>query len=152
MDESNKRLTERIARWWSNWREARANVAALQQCGTAEVARMAHDTGLETHELRALAGKWPDSANELNVRLRTLGLDAETISATEPHVLRDLQRTCSMCISKGRCNHDLASDEHAAEWREYCPNVSTLDAMKMESDMNLADKRMRRRLRAAGKS
>jgi hypothetical protein len=143
-------LKDILSRWWRNWRGVRINIAALQRCGPDEVKRMAHDVGLDTHELRALAGKWPDSADQLNHRLRVIGLDAAEISAADPRVMRDLQRTCSMCVSKGRCTHDLARDENASGWREYCPNVATLDALKMESDIDLADKRMRRRLRSAG--
>ena len=48
MDESNKSWTERVreevARRWHNWRQARSNIAALEQCGAAELERMAHDT------------------------------------------------------------------------------------------------------------
>jgi hypothetical protein len=111
--------------------------------------RIAHDIGLPSHELRALAGKWPDSADQLSHRLRVLGLDGAAISTTEPQVLHDLQRTCSMCDSKGRCVRDLDRDENDPRWRSYCPNVATLDALVMESEINRADRRIRRRQRRA---
>ena len=141
------RIRDALSRWWCNWRSARSTVAALERCGPDEVKRIAHDVGLDTHELRALAGKWPDSADQLSHRLRVIGLDGATISAAEPRVMRDLQRTCSMCASKGTCSHDLERDESDPRWLEYCPNVTTLDALVEQSEIDRADKRMRHRLR-----
>ena len=136
-----------LSRWWRNWRDARTSIAALERCGSDEVKRIAHDVGLDTHELRALAGKWPDSADQLSDRLHVLGLDAATISATEPRVMRDLQRTCSMCGSKGECTRDLEHNENDPRWRTYCPNVTTLDVLAMESEIDRASRRMWHRLR-----
>ncbi len=31
---------------------------------------------------------------------------------------------------KSPCEHDLAGDASSAEWRNYCPNVDTLDALQ----------------------
>ena len=134
-------MTRRVVRWWRNWKSTRSNIAQLEQCGPDEVNRIAHDTGLASHELRALAGKWPDSADLLNHRLHALGLDTTAVSGAAPHVLRDLQRTCSMCDSKGTCARDLARDERDPRWQTYCPNVATLDAVLMEAELRRADKR-----------
>jgi hypothetical protein len=131
-----------ITQWWRNWRSSRSTQAALERCGPAEVNRIASDVGLDGRELRALAGKWPDSADQLNHRLRALGLDA---SAAAPLVMRDLQRTCSTCDSKGTCTRDLYRDESDPHWREYCPNVGTLDALLLESELRRAGKRARHR-------
>jgi hypothetical protein len=121
-----------VARWWRNWKVARANVERLDCCGAAEMERMAHDVGVSTPELRALAGKWPDAAEPLNRRLAALALDPADIRRVEPQVLHDLQRVCTMCAQTRECGHDLAEHPSDPGWRDYCPNVMTLDALAEE--------------------
>jgi hypothetical protein len=121
-----------VARWWRNWTTARANVANLDYCGAEQTERIARDLGVSTPELRALAGKWPDSADLLNRRLDVLALDPAEIRRTGPGVLSDLQRVCTMCTSEGKCRQDLADDPYDPAWRDYCPNVTTLDALTAE--------------------
>jgi hypothetical protein len=121
-----------VAQWWHNWKAARSDMASLDCCGADETERMAHDIGVSASELRALAGKWPDSADLLNRRLAALALDPATIKRIEPQVLTDLQRVCTMCRSKRKCEHDMAYDVHDPVWRQYCPNVVTLDALSEE--------------------
>jgi hypothetical protein len=120
-----------VAEWWRNWRATRSNLAALTCCGADETGRIAH-VGVSTSQLRALAGKWPDTADLLNRRLTELGLRSADIRRSEPQVLQDLQRVCTMCGSKGVCAHDLASKPSDPAWREYCPNTMTLDALTAE--------------------
>jgi hypothetical protein len=106
----------------------------LDCCGAAEVERMAHDVGMSTLELRALAGKWPDAAEPLNRRLAALALDPADIRRSDPQVLHDLQRVCSLCKHGRECEHDLAERPSDPAWREYCPNEMTLDALAAERD------------------
>jgi hypothetical protein len=122
-----------VAQWWRKWTAARANVASLNCCGSDERDRIAHDVGVTASELRALAGKWPESANLLlNERLAALNLDRTEIRRTEAQVLNDLQRVCTLCTSERACKHDLARSPDDPVWREYCPNVVTLDALTAE--------------------
>jgi hypothetical protein len=121
-----------VANWWRNWRAARANLASLDRCGADDAERIAHDLGVTAPELRALAGRWPDSADLLDRRLAALGLDRAEIRRTEPQVLSDLQRVCTVCTSDRECKHDLAENPYDPGWREYCPNVVTLDALTAE--------------------
>jgi|SRR6266545_678718 len=121
-----------VARWWRNWMTTRANMASLDCCGAEEAGRIAHDVGVTASELRALAGKWPDSAKLLNRRLAALALDPAEIGRTERRVLSDLQRVCTMCANGRECEHDLARNPSDPVWREYCPNVMTLDALGAE--------------------
>jgi hypothetical protein len=121
-----------VARWWRNWMTTRANMASLDCCGLEEAERVAHDVGVTTSELRALAGKWPDSTELLNRRLAALELDPAEIRRAGPGILSDLQRVCTMCTDGRECEHDLAQDPNDPVWREYCPNVMTLDALTAE--------------------
>ena len=121
-----------VAKWLHNWKAARSDMASLDCCGADETERMAHDMGVSASELRTLAGKWPDSAALLNRRLAALQLDPVEIGRSERRVLSDLQRVCTICVSSRECTHDLARDPDDPVWRQYCPNVVTLDALSEE--------------------
>ncbi len=125
-------FARRLSRWWRNWAHARAALTELQSCGPAEVERIARDAGVTSADLRILAGKWPDSAELLTQRMQQLRLDAADIARVEPQVIRDLQRVCTLCASKGKCEHDLARDRSDPVWQEYCPNAMTLAALLAE--------------------
>ena len=47
--------------------------------------------------------------------------------------MRDMQRLCSSCVSKKRCQLDLMLVPDDPHWRQYCPNAGTLDAMRSET-------------------
>jgi len=66
----------------------------------------------------------------LRGRLRTLQLDPELISSAQSYGLRDLERVCTLCGSKRRCERDLVRNAGSADWRDYCLNVATLDALQ----------------------
>jgi hypothetical protein len=125
-------LARRLSRWWENWRSRRAAIAELACCGSAEVERIARDVGVNAADLRTLAGKWPGSAELLGQRLAQLKLDESDLRHEEPQAFRDLQRVCTMCASKGRCEHDLANRPANPAWQSYCPNTLTLKALAAE--------------------
>jgi len=122
----------RFARWWRDWRYRRASVADLDRCGPDEIERVARDLGVRGAELRILAGKWPGAADLLGRRMRHLKLDADDTTHAMPRVMRDLQRTCTLCQSKRQCERDLSSNPREPVWRTYCPNEITLAALVAE--------------------
>ena len=85
-------------------------MAELDCCGPSERAHIAHDVGVSNADLCVLAGKWPGSAELLLRRMEVSKLDAAVMTQVEPQVIRDLQRTCSFCMSKRKCTHDLAAN------------------------------------------
>src|SRR6266581_2171192 len=95
----DQNLLGALAQRWQAWRNRREALAALESCGTGEVARIAHDLSLTTGELSALAGRGTDSANLLYRRMAQLGLERKTIACREPKTLWDMQKTCSLCDS-----------------------------------------------------
>jgi hypothetical protein len=121
-----------LTRWWRSWMPRRTPVAELSNLGSREIQRVAGDLGVSGAELRVLAGKWPDSAELLSRRLTALNLDEHRLRKKEPQVLRDLQRVCTLCASKGRCEHDVAYRPSDPIWRAYCPNSQTLAALETE--------------------
>jgi hypothetical protein len=88
---------------------------------------MARDLGMSRGELFVLAGKWPDSADLLSRRLEQV-----KVARVEPRVLRDLERVCTLCGSKRRCEYDLAIHPSNSPWTEYCPNATTISALMAE--------------------
>jgi Family of unknown function (DUF6455) len=123
-----QKITEALSRRWNAWRATRTQGADLACCDGAEVDRMAQDLGLSPEELKLLASRDPGSADLLYRRLALLGMDAETIKATLPQVMRDMQRCCSDCAQKGRCVHDLDAGT-GPRMPDYCPNAETLAAV-----------------------
>lgn len=107
-------------------------MAELDYCGPSERAHIAHDVGVSSSDLCILAGKWPNSADPLLRRMEEIKLGAAEIKQVEPQVIRDLQRTCSFCMSKRKCTHDLASKPSDPAWETYCPNATTLKALIAE--------------------
>lgn len=119
---------EAIADWVNRFRD-RTGRSGLGECDSQEVARIAADLGISSRELHALAEAKPGSAALLQEMLPALGIDAKALAETDPLVMRDLQRLCVTCRTKGTCRHaldDLTAEEH---YREFCPNAVTLDAL-----------------------
>jgi hypothetical protein len=122
----------RVVQWCRDWARRRRTMADLGCCGSSELERMAHHVGVSRQDIWTLAGKWPGAADLLLQQMKQVKLDAADIARVEPQVLRDLERVCTLCASKRRCQHDLAQDPADPAWREYCPNVMTLNALAAE--------------------
>jgi hypothetical protein len=121
-----------VAAWWRNMRAARASLGELGQCGK-DVTRIARDIGLAPSELRNIAGKGPGAADQLEMRLEALHMDAAALRRDEPLIMRDLEGVCTQCGSKRRCVRDFVRFPDDTGWREYCPNATTLDALETAS-------------------
>jgi hypothetical protein len=121
-----------MSTWWSNWKRQRAALMEINGLAEPELSRVAQDVGLNAPQMRTLAGRWPDSADLLSRRLAELQLDERAIGSSEPAVLQNLQRVCGQCSEDRLCARDLKQDQESGQWREYCPNVATLDAMRTE--------------------
>jgi hypothetical protein len=118
---------------WRSWRERNKTLADLTACGDAEVARMAADIGISPSELRVLAAHDGHDADLLRDRLAALHLDPEQIARRSPVVMREMQRLCTTCESKGRCANDLLHDPNDPAWRDYCPNAEMLSGLRPET-------------------
>jgi len=118
-----------IANWIKKYRYAAGLHQELRESGADEVARIARDLGIDTAELFKLVDNGSGAADLLQRMLRALGADRNTLTLTDPLVMRDLQRLCISCSDKKRCEHDLAVGTAAQNYREYCPNAVSLDAL-----------------------
>ena len=125
-------LVGRLGRWWRSWSRQRTGLAELESCGAAEVEHIARDLGMSRPELSILAGKWPDAADFLFQRMEQVDLSRAELARAEPQVLRDLERVCTLCGSKRKCEYDLMVHPSLPVWTEYCPNAPTINALIAE--------------------
>jgi hypothetical protein len=125
-------LRSKLAGWWRNWRNGCEAVSELDCCGADEVGRVARDVGVSSAELRTMAGKWPGAADLLYQRMAHLGLDSIEVAQTQPLIMRDMQRSCTLCRSKRQCMRDLSGDPADTARQDYCPNAMTLNALLRE--------------------
>jgi hypothetical protein len=92
-----------------------------------EARRLARDLQTDASSLMKVVSN--GSPKLLNRRLRSLGIDPAKLQAVEPAVSQDLARCCALCSSKPRCARDLARTPSGDDWRTYCPNEPTLNAL-----------------------
>jgi hypothetical protein len=105
----------------------------LDACDKSEIARIARDVGLSSDDLRHMADLGPDAAKLLLDRMAVLHLDADALAKNDPTTTRDMQRLCSSCVSKKRCQRDLLLTPDDPLWRQYCPNAGTLGELQSEA-------------------
>jgi hypothetical protein len=83
------------------------------------------------------SGEAPDlprysyDASLLFRRMALLRVDRDELASDDPLLFRELQALCALCRSKERCVSDLAQECEPGnrEWREYCLNATTLNAL-----------------------
>ena len=65
-------------------------------------------------------------------RMAALQVDRDELASDDPLLFRELQALCTLCRSKERCVLDLAQECDGPgnqDWREYCLNATTLNAL-----------------------
>jgi len=121
-----------LAQWWRHHSSVRENLTDLAAFSPGETARLAQDIGIAPGELRELARHCADAADLLERRLMALGLSSAELAKSAPAELRDMERLCTLCQSKGRCARDLTTDPDDPVWQRYCPNEQTLTLLACE--------------------
>ena len=119
-----------LADAWARYRKRRVALAELQALDHGELERMVQDAGVTFSDLVSLARQNGDSAALLYRRLELAGVDSRKLDQA---VLRDMQRCCTFCDSKGQCTHEIESQTQAANWPEYCPNRQTIESLGIAS-------------------
>jgi len=114
---------------FGDWLNHRRELGEIRQLDRTDFDRIAGDLRILSNDLDQLVRQGPHAADELPKMLTALGVDKDDLARSEPLVLRDMERVCSMCISKRRCDRDLAAGTAAAHYEEYCGNASTIDGL-----------------------
>ncbi len=108
--------------------------AAPVMLDEVETAQIAADVGLSVADLNRVVEMGPHAADPMVPRLAAMGLDPNEVARVEPAVFHDLQRVCSFCDDKRQCQHELRRDPDGTEWKTYCPNMPTFEALKAERE------------------
>ena len=127
--ESLQSVISSLAQWAKRCRDTLETSKRLADCGPDEAARIARDLKLQPKELAMLSKKGPRAADLMLKMLASLEIDAGELEHDDPATMRDLQRLCAMCTDKRQCQYDLTNGITATNFRDYCPNAYTLDAL-----------------------
>jgi len=121
-------VLETLVTRWRDYQASRAAVAELMELDPSEASRMAADYGLSVDDLTDLV-QHADSAKLMERMMLARGLDPDEVRADLPAVLADMAVLCSRCLSKGRCEHELAAGTAVQHADEFCPNSMTMRAL-----------------------
>lgn len=116
-------LWRRVGDWW----RCRATLNQLAQCDERDLQRLLHDLNVTRSELNdaVIRGAYPKIM--LPEMLRALGLPSDRLKA------RYFNRVCEQCSSPTRCRKELDAGTASANYREFCHNAPTLDALLAEA-------------------
>jgi hypothetical protein len=133
-----------IADWVNQHRSESRRDSAFGRCSPDEVRQIAKELGISANELREVADKGPRAADLLTKMLVALDLDPAVLAKADPATLRDMQRLCSACEQKGRCEREFAAGKAAAHFHDFCPNAFTIDALLEQTQPPFQQLRTRR--------
>jgi transcriptional regulator with XRE-family HTH domain len=111
------------------WLKHRRELNEMRQMDRSDFDRIASDLRVSPGELDTLVRQGPHAADELPKLLRALGIDQADLVRTEPLVLRDMERVCTLCHHKRQCDRDLAAGTSAEDYEGYCPNAPTIGGL-----------------------
>jgi transcriptional regulator with XRE-family HTH domain len=114
---------------FGEWLKHRREMREMSEMDVANFNQIAGELRMSPTDLEELVRQGPHAADELPKMLVALGIDQEALARTEPHVLRDMERVCSMCNHKRQCDRDLAAGTAATHYEEYCGNADTIDGL-----------------------
>ena len=113
------------------WCTDRVRAIALFAHGRLSPAQATDVVG-DAHSSGEAPARYSYDASLLFRRMAALQVDRNELASNDPLLFRELQARCTLCRSKERCVLDLAQecDEPGnREWREYCLNATTLNAL-----------------------
>ena len=122
-----------IAGWINKYRNAAGFDDEISQCSPDEIRQIARELGVSVSELRVMSAKGPNAANLLGKMLTALSMEPDRLTKSDPAAMRDLQRVCLNCSCKDRCQHELTKHTAAENFRSFCPNAFTLDALSQSN-------------------
>jgi hypothetical protein len=122
-------VVEFVIDTFSGWLKHRRELKEMREMDAVNFGQIAGDLRISSADLEALVRQGPHAADELPKMLRALGIDQADLTRTEPALLRDMERVCSLCGHKSQCSHELAAGSAAAHYEEYCGNAPSIDGL-----------------------
>jgi transcriptional regulator with XRE-family HTH domain len=126
-------LVEGLLNTFNDWLRHRRELNELRQLNTSEFDRIAGELRVSPGDLTDLVRQGPHAADELPKLLKVLGIDEDALARSQPLVLRDMERVCALCASKGECDRDLAAGTSAEHYEGYCLNASTIELLDQQA-------------------
>jgi hypothetical protein len=114
---------------FGEWLKHRRELRQMREMDAANFGQITSDLRMSSADLETLVRQGPHAVDELPKMLTALGIDQDALARTEPLVLRDMERVCSLCNHKRQCDRDLAAGTAAAHYEEYCGNADTIDGL-----------------------
>jgi hypothetical protein len=127
--ESTYPVVDYLIDTFGNWLKHRRELSEIRQMDRTDFDRIASDLRISTGDLDRLVHQGPHAADELPHLLKALGIDKARLAQTEPLLLRDMERVCSLCNHKRQCDRDLAAGTSAEHFEEYCLNAPTIEGL-----------------------
>lgn len=122
-------VVELVVDTFGEWLKHRRELREMSEMDAANFNQIASELRMSPTDLESLVRQGPHAADELPKMLKALGIDQEALLRTKPHVLRDMERVCSLCNHKRQCDRDLADGTAASHYEEYCGNADTIDSL-----------------------
>jgi hypothetical protein len=114
---------------FAGWLKHRRELSEIRRMNRTDFDLIARDLRISSDDLERLVEAGQHSADEMPRMLRALGIRVADLARTEPLLVRDMQRVCSLCRDKAHCHGELAEGTAAKHYRDYCPNAPTIDAL-----------------------
>jgi len=135
-----------VTQYWRRWVGIGSGPFERESGGSNEMARPDQDP-MPAAELLSISSQGLYGSNLLERRMAALHLDPKELAGSEPELFRDLQRLCTSCRSPMRCAQELAqefarnpSEPASNEWRDYCPDGTTLNMLSTLQSCSLANR------------
>ncbi|WP_441233114.1 DUF6455 family protein [Bradyrhizobium sp. 930_D9_N1_4] len=119
-------VIESFAAWLKHHRE----LNEMRRLDRSDFDRIASDLRIAPGDLEELVRHGKHAADELPQLLERLGIDNERLQRAQPLLLRDMERVCSLCQQKARCNLELVTGAVVENYPGYCGNASTLESLE----------------------
>jgi hypothetical protein len=114
---------------FADWLKHRRELSEIRRMNRTDFDLIARDLRVSSDDLQRLVEAGQHSADEMPKMLKALGIDVADLARTEPLLVRDMQRVCSLCRDKAHCHGELADGTAAKHYKDYCPNAPTIDAL-----------------------
>jgi hypothetical protein len=123
-------LIDGLIEMFGNWLIHRREMCELRQLDCGEFDSIARDLRMTPGDLDRFVRQGPHAADELPRLLEVLGIDEAALVRSEPAALQDMQRVCVSCERQVQCRNDLETGVSARDYKDYCLNASTMNALR----------------------
>jgi hypothetical protein len=118
--------------WWHDLSRRDRKRSDGGNCRPGDVTNVPQEADASGFAIGDIATHGSVEVSLLLRRMAMLRIELDELAREEPELFRDLQASCVLCQSKGRCRWGLAhefDDPAWQDWRDYCPNATTLSVL-----------------------